>query len=84
MQNEIGFRGGGLKIKCNEIKSKTVKDRIISFASVKYVIVFFLKEKRNNKILLHCYSKAQLWLRDWRQMLGISSSDKVEKIRVRG
>lgn len=36
---EIGLRGGELKIKCNEIKSKTVKERIISSASVKYVIV---------------------------------------------
>lgn len=36
---EIGLRGGELKIKCNEIKSKTVKERIISSASVEYVIV---------------------------------------------
>lgn len=46
MQSEIGFRGGGLKIKCNENKSKTVKERIISFASVEYVIVFFFKERK--------------------------------------
>lgn len=41
MQSKMGFRGGGLKIKSNEIKSKTVKERIISLASVEYVIVFF-------------------------------------------
>lgn len=39
IHSEIGLRGGGLKIKCNEIKSKTVKERIISSASVEYVIL---------------------------------------------
>lgn len=36
---EIRLTGGELKIKRNEIKSKTVKERIISSASVEYVIV---------------------------------------------
>lgn len=44
----LGF--GGLKIKCNENKSKTVKERIISFASVEYVIVFgFFFKRRKEK-----------------------------------
>lgn len=42
------------------------------------------KEKKNNDELAHCYSKTQLWLKDLREMLGISSSDKVEEITVRG
>lgn len=51
MQSEIRFRGVGLKIKRSEIKSKTLKERIISFASVEYVIVFFFfLKKRKRKI----------------------------------
>lgn len=52
MQGEIRFRGVGLKIKCNEIKSKTVKERIISFASVEYVIVFFFFLKKRKREIM--------------------------------
>lgn len=52
MQSEIGFRGGGLKIKRNEIKSKTLKERIISFASVEYVIVFLKKRKKKKREIM--------------------------------
>lgn len=51
MQGKIRFWGVGLKIKRSEIKSKTLKERIISFASVEYVIVFFFfLKKRKRKI----------------------------------
>lgn len=45
---KIRLTGGELKIKRNEIKSKTVKERIISPASVEYVIVVKKGERKQN------------------------------------
>lgn len=46
--------------------------------------MFQKREEQNNEKSAHCCSKTQLCHRDRREMLGISSSDKVEQITVRG